>query len=224
MKDIPEHKISVAIADDHALFRKGLIGLLEDIDFIDEIHEASNGQELLQLLADVSPLPDMVLLDLRMPEMDGVEATERIQELYPSIKIIILTMQDDEGLIMHLIEKGISSYLLKNVEPDELELVISTLREHDYFFNEKLSSLVVKALHSKGKKMPAMYSDDLFSERELEVLRLICEEFTAAEIAEKLCISKRTVDGHRTALLEKSGVRNIVGLVIYAVRNGIYKI
>jgi DNA-binding NarL/FixJ family response regulator len=224
MKDLPDHKISVAIADDHALFRKGLIGLLEDIEFIGNIYEASNGKELLDLLSETSPLPDMVLLDLRMPVMDGVEATERIQELFPSVKIIILTMQDDEGMILHLIEKGINSFLLKNVEPDELEMVISRLRERDYYFNEKLSSLVVKAIHSKGKKLPVMYSEDLFSERELEILRLICEEYTAAEIAEKLCVSKRTVDGHRYTLLEKSGARNVVGLVIYAVRNGLYNI
>jgi len=145
-------KIVVAVADDHALFRKGLIMLLEDIDFVGKIYEAADGLELLGLLETAEFLPDVILLDLRMPVMDGVEATEKIRELYPSIKIIILTMQDDENFIVFMIEKGISGYMLKNVEPDELEKALSVLRYKDFYFNEKLADLVFRALHSKGRK------------------------------------------------------------------------
>lgn len=217
-------KLNIAVADDHALFRKGLIGILEDFGFVEHIYEASDGLELIELLKIADPLPEIVLLDLRMPVMDGVEATEKIKELFPGIKIIILTMQDDESFILHMIEKGINSFLLKNVEPEELERVIKTLQTREYYFNEKLSNLVVKALYSKGKKATSIYYDSLFTEREIEILRLICEELTNQEIADKLNVSKRTIDGHRTSLFEKSGAKNTAGLVIYAVKNGIYKI
>lgn len=224
MDNILTKKITVAVADDHALFRKGLVGLLQDFGFVDQVYEASNGLELIELLKKADPLPQIVLLDLRMPVMDGVEATEIIKELFPDIKIIILTMQDDENFILHMIEKGINSYLLKNVEPDELERVMISLQNREYYFNEKLSSLVVKALYTKGKKQNAIYHDSLFTEREMEVLKLICEELTNQEIADKLNVSKRTIDGHRSALFEKSGAKNTAGLVIFAVKNGIYKI
>jgi DNA-binding NarL/FixJ family response regulator len=133
-------------------------------------------------------------------------------------------MQDDESFILHMIEKGINSFLLKNVEPEELERVIKTLQTREFYFNEKLSDMVVKALYSKGKKTSSIYYDSLFTEREIEILKLICEELTNQEIADKLNVSKRTIDGHRTSLFEKSGVKNTAGLVIYAVKNGIYKI
>ncbi len=224
MDNIITKKITIAVADDHALFRKGLVGLLEDFGFVEHVYEASNGLELIELLKIADPLPEIVLLDLRMPVMDGVEATEKIKELFPGIKIIILTMQDDESFILHMIEKGINSFLLKNVEPEELERVIKTLQTREYFFTQKLSNLVLKALYSKGKKTTSIYYDSLFTDREIEVLKLICEEMTNQEIADKLNVSKRTIDGHRTALFEKSGAKNTAGLVIYAVKNGIYKI
>lgn len=224
MGNITTKKITIAVADDHALFRKGLVGLLEDFGFVEHVYEASNGLELIELLKIADPLPEIVLLDLRMPVMDGVEATEKIKELFPGIKIIILTMQDDESFILHMIEKGINSFLLKNVEPEELERVIKTLQTREYFFTEKLSNLVLKALYSKGKKTTSIYYDSLFTDREIEVLKLICEEMTNQEIADKLNVSKRTIDGHRTALFDKSGAKNTAGLVIYAVKNGVYKI
>jgi two-component system, NarL family, response regulator DegU len=224
MDNITTKKITIAVADDHALFRKGLVGLLEDFGFVEHVYEAANGLELIELLKIADPLPEIVLLDLRMPVMDGVEATEKIKELFPEVKIIILTMQDDESFILHMIEKGINSFLLKNVEPEELERVIKTLQTREFYFNEKLSDMVVKALYSKGKKTSSIYYDSLFTEREIEILKLICEELTNQEIADKLNVSKRTIDGHRTSLFEKSGVKNTAGLVIYAVKNGIYKI
>lgn len=156
--------------------------------------------------------------------MDGVETTEKLKELYPEIKIVILTMQDDESLIIHLIEKGINGYLLKNVEPEELEKALLTLMRKDYYFNQKLSEIVMKGLFTKGRKPSGIFYESLFTERELEVLRLICEEYTNAEIADKLNVSRRTIESHRNNLIEKSGVKNAAGLVVYAIRNGIYKI
>ncbi len=216
--------ITLAIADDHSLFRKGLVALLEDFGFVHRIYEASNGLELLDVIKCAETLPEIVLLDLRMPVMDGVETTEKLKELYPEIKIVILTMQDDESLIIHLIEKGINGYLLKNVEPEELEKALLTLMRKDYYFNQKLSEIVMKGLFTKGRKPSGIFYESLFTERELEVLRLICEEYTNAEIADKLNVSRRTIESHRNNLIEKSGVKNAAGLVVYAIRNGIYKI
>jgi DNA-binding NarL/FixJ family response regulator len=216
-------KIPVAVADDHSLFRKGLVSLLEEQEFIGNIYEASNGQELLEIIEQADPKPGLVLLDVRMPVMDGVEATEKIRALYPDMKIIILTMQDDENFIVFMIEKGINGYLLKNVEPEELEKALEMLRTRDIYFNEKLSELVLRTLQSKGRRPNGIYYDSLFTERELEVIRLICEEYTNAEIADKLNVSKRTVEGHRTLIFEKAGVKNTAGLVLFAVRNGIVK-
>ncbi len=223
MDNLVSRKINIAVADDHVLFRKGLVGLLEDFEFVGHVSEASDGLELIELLKVASPMPDVVLLDLRMPVMDGMEATDKIREMFPDLKIIILTMQDDENLIVYLIEKGINGYLLKDVEPDELEKALLTLRGRDYYFNEKLTDLMVKGLFLKGRKPAGIYYETLFSEREQEVLRLICEEYTNAEMAEKLNVSKRTIDSHRNSLLEKSGAKNAAGLVLFAVRNGIVK-
>lgn len=224
MEKIENKHITLAIADDHSLFRKGLVALLEDFGFVDRIYEASNGLELLDFIKCAETKPEIVLLDLRMPVMDGVETTEKLKELYPEIKIVILTMQDDESLIIHLIEKGINGYLLKNVEPEELEKALLTLMRKDYYFNQKLSEIVMKGLFTKGRKPTGIFYESLFTERELEVLRLICEEYTNAEIADKLNVSRRTVESHRNNLIEKSGVKNAAGLVVYAIRNGIYKI
>jgi DNA-binding NarL/FixJ family response regulator len=123
-----------------------------------------------------------------------------------------------------MIEKGINSYLLKNVDPDELKKVITILHTKEYFFNEKLSSLVVKALYSKGQKVTREEYCNTLTEREMEVLALICEELTSAEIAEKLFVSRRTIEGHRNSLFEKTGAKNTVGLVLFAIRNGIIAI
>ena len=209
-------KINIVITDDHKLFRKGIIALLEDFDFVGEINEASNGAELLELLSNLKTLPDIILLDLRMPVMDGVEAQQKITKLYPSIKIIILTMEDDEQYILHLISEGVNGYLLKNADPDEMEKAILRVHENGYYFSEDISSLVLKNLN-KTEKAEAVFNPD-FSERELDVLELICKEYTNAEIAEAFDVSIRTAEGYRHKLVEKAGAKNIAGLVVLALR------
>jgi len=213
-------KINVIITDDHKLFRKGIIALLEDFDFIGETYEASNGAELLALLAKMKTLPDVILLDLRMPVMDGVEAHKKIRKLYPEIKVIILTMEDDEQYILHLISEGVNGYLLKNADPDEMEKAILKVVENGYYFSENISTMVVKGMVKKDITEALPNLD--FSERELQILELICKEFTAAEIAEKLNLSARTVEGYRQKLIDKSGVKNVAGLVIFAVKNSLF--
>lgn len=213
-------KINVTITDDHKLFRKGIIALLDDFDFIGETNEASNGAELLVLLAKIKTLPDVILLDLRMPVMDGVEAHKQIRKLYPEIKVIILTMEDDEQYILHLISEGVNGYLLKNADPDEMEKALLKVVENGYYFSESISTLVVKGMAKKDTGESALIPD--LNERELQILELICKEFTAAEIAEELNLSVRTVEGYRQKLIDKSGVKNIAGLVIFAVKHNLF--
>ena len=215
MKD---ERISVVIADDHKLFRKGIRSLLEEFHFISKIYEAGNGLELLELLKLLDSLPQVILLDIQMPVMDGAEVHKRIRKLYPDMKVIILTMEDDEQFITYMISEGVNGYLLKNAEPEELEEAIQKVYINGFYFPASMSMLVIKSASQKKIEKPNLPD---FSERELEVLELICREFTAPEIAEKLEISHRTVEGHRRKLLEKSGVKNIAGLVMYAVKNNL---
>ena len=209
-------KINIAIADDHKLFRKGIIALLSDFDFIGEISEAANGAELLELLGEMKNLPDVILLDLRMPVMDGVEAQQRIRILYPDIKIIILTMEDDEQYILHLISEGVNGYLLKNADPDEMELAILKVVKNGYYFSDDISALVIRNLKKK-EKTETVFNPD-FTERELQALELICKEYSNAEIATAMDISIRTAEGYRLKLVEKSGAKNIAGLVVLALK------
>ena len=211
------NKINIVITDDHKLFRKGIIALLEDFDFIGEIGEASNGAELLTLLAGMENLPDVILLDLRMPVMDGVEAQQKIRSLYPGVKVIILTMEDDEQYILHLISEGVNGYLLKNADPDEMENAIVKVVEKGFYFSDNISSLVIQNLKKK-EKTDANFNPD-FTERELQILELICREFSNGEIADMMKISIRTAEGYRQKLVDKSGAKNIAGLVVLALKN-----
>ncbi len=209
-------KINIIITDDHKLFRKGIIALLEDFDFIGEINEASNGAELLALLSDMNTLPDVILLDLRMPVMDGVEAQQKIRILYPDIKVIILTMEDDEQYILHLISEGVNGYLLKNADPDEMEIAIKKVVKNGFYFSDDISLMVMKNLNKK-EKAETIFNPD-FNERELQVLELICKEYSNGEIAEAFDVSIRTAEGYRQKLIEKSGAKNIAGLVVLALK------
>lgn len=211
-----KNEIKIVIADDHKLFRKGIIALLSDFDFIGEINEASNGVELLELLANMELLPDVILLDLRMPVMDGVEAQQKIRNLYPDIKVIILTMEDDEQYILHLISEGVNGYLLKNADPDEMENAILKVVENGYCFSDDISAILIENLKKKGKTDVVFKPD--FTERELKVLELICKEYSNGEIAKAMNISIRTAEGYRLKLVEKAGAKNIAGLVILSLK------
>jgi DNA-binding NarL/FixJ family response regulator len=210
--------IEVVIADDHKLFRKGIRSLLEEFPLVSKVYEAGNGMELLELLIQLDSLPEIILLDIQMPVMNGIEAQKKIRKLYPLQKVIVLTMEDDEQFITHMISEGVNGYLLKDAEPDELEEAIVKVVKNDFYFPPGLAQLVLKNTRQKNHLKQNLPE---FSERELEVLDLICREFTAPEIAEKLEISPRTVEGHRRKLLEKSGTKNIAGLVVFALKNNL---
>ena len=212
-----EQKINVVITDDHKLFRKGIAALLSDFDFIGKIYEAGKGVELLSLLKILNPLPDVILLDIRMPEMDGIAAQKKVRALYPNIKIIILSMEDDEPIVLYLIEKGVNGYLLKNADPDEMEFALKKVVSEDFYFSNYLSELIVKNVAKKNTKKYKGAGE--LTKRELYVLELICKQHTAEEIADKLNLSVRTIEGYRRKLLDKTKSKNMAGLVVYALKN-----
>ena len=212
-----QKKAGVIITDDHKLFRKGLAALLSDFDFIEVIGEAGNGMELLDLLTTANSKTHIILLDLHMPVMDGPEVLQEIKNLYPEIKVIILTMEDDQQMIAHLVDEGVNGYLLKSADPNEMEMALKKVIQNDFYFSDSISTLVMKELlnHKNGQK-PFEIKLTL---REQEVLTLICKELTAAEIADQLFLSVRTVEGYRAKLLSKTQTKNMAGLVLYAVKN-----
>lgn len=211
--------ITYIIADDHKVFRQGLRYALNSDSALKCIGEAENGIQLLQLLGSITP--DVVLLDMKMPEMDGMEATKAIKEKHPATKIIVLTMYDDENFVLHMLDMGVNGYLIKNAEPEEIIRAIYTVHENDYYFNDMVSKLMLKTIVKKKQVQQRTKDNIQLNDKEKDILRLICNEHTNAEIAEKVFLSQRTVEGIRSSLLEKIGVRNTAGLVVYAVKNGI---
>lgn len=212
-------KIKIGTADDHNLFRIGLSTLLEENPEFEIVLQANNGHVLLEAIPKANP--DIILLDLKMPVMDGIEAAEVIRSEYPGIRLIALSGYDREDFIIHMMEKGIHGFLNKNSEPEEVETAIYSVMENGFYFNDHVSRVMLKALLIKKRITPSFNEDAELSEREQEVLELICQEYTNREISLKLCISVRTVEGYRTSLLKKVGARNTAGLVVFAYKNGI---
>lgn len=211
--------IKLAIADDYKIYREGIkIGLAKD-DRIEVLFEADNGEELLAKIKECEP--DVIIMDLKMPLLDGLEATKYIREHYPAIKVLVVTMYEDEKFIIHLMEHGANGYLVKNSEPEEIHKAIYSVFETGYYFNDLLNKALLKKLTIRQNIKPTFNNDVDFTERELEVLRLICEEKTAAEIGKEIYLSPRSVEGIRQRLIEKVGVRNSAGLVMFAVKHGI---
>lgn len=212
--------INIAIADDQVLFRKGLVSILEREPDFNFLFEADNGQMLLDFLSSTEILPDIIILDLSMPVLNGVDAMKIIHKNYPGIKVIVLSVYSENRFVTHLLDLGISGYLFKNAEPDEVKSAIRHVLEKELFFNEALKQALIHKVNSKRTKIFIQNNaPSLLSPREIEVLKLICDQKTTTEISEELFISVRTVDGHRNNLIEKTGVKNTAGLVVYAVKN-----
>jgi DNA-binding NarL/FixJ family response regulator len=210
--------ITVGIADDHKIFRKGVILSLRPYTNISFIFEAENGEDLLEKLQGEQP--DIVLLDLRMPGKDGIETTKEISKRFPHIRILILTMYEDERFVSHLMENGANGYLLKNADPAEIKKAIMEVMARGYYLNNFVNRVLLKK-SAKNKAIPSLNTEINISEKEKEVIRLLCLEFTASEIAQKMEISARTVESVKDRLMERFGLKNTAGLVFYAVKNNL---
>ncbi|AMP98433.1 LuxR family transcriptional regulator [Pedobacter cryoconitis] len=211
--------IKIAIADDYAIFRDGLkVGLNQD-KAMEVVLEAGNGTELLDGLAQQKV--DVILMDLRMPGMDGMEATKQIKKHYEHIRIIAVTLHDEDSFVIHLMEIGAHAYLLKDANPVEIREAIYAVHLNGYYFNDLVNKALLKKIITKGNFKPTFKHKIELSERELEVLQLICDEKTAIEIGTEIFLSPRSVEGIKQRLIDKIGVRNTAGLVLFAVKNGL---
>lgn len=211
--------IKVAIADDHKIFRKGVILSLRSYSNIKFVLEADDGDELIEKIPEFEP--DVILCDLKMPNKDGIDTTKIISKQFPNIRVIILTMYEDERFVGHLMDCGAAGYLLKNTDPAEIKKAITDVVRTGFYLNPFVNKVLIKKKYSKQKFNPTLTSEIVLSEREKEVLTLVCMEFTASEIAGKMDISARTVEAIKDRLMERFGVKNSVGLVFYAMKNSL---
>ncbi|MCL7755083.1 response regulator transcription factor [Polaribacter sp. Z022] len=218
-------KINIVIVDDEQLFRSGIRFLLDREQEFNVIFEAENGKELVEFLSKTEEFPDVILMDLKMPEMNGVEATKIIHKTHPDIKIIALTSYDGKSFITNMIDVGASSYLLKNTTPKMVVHTINEVYDKGFYYDEKVLKIIHEnIISSSGKRIKSDLDKKLLSKREIDVLELICEQYTTAEIGEKLFISPRTVEGHRNNLLLKTQSKNVAGLVIYGIQKKLIEI
>jgi two-component system, NarL family, response regulator DegU len=214
-------EFKVYIADDHTLFRKAMVNLLLTFERVTQVRDAENGKELLALIKN-SP-PDVAIVDLQMPIMDGAETCENIINKYPDVKIIVLTMHDSGKFILQMMEMGVHAFLLKSSEPEELKKAIYAVVEKDFYHNDLVAAALRRNVKEKKTRPKHMFDPVELTEREKEILLLICEELTMKEIGQRLFLSENTVRNHRVNIMEKIGVNNIVGLVKYAYDSGLVK-
>jgi DNA-binding NarL/FixJ family response regulator len=209
-------KIKVYLADDHNVVRKSMLRLLTTFDKVEIVKGASNGKELLKLIEEDSP--DAVILDVEMPIMGGIETAKIIANKYPSIKILVLTMHNEAVFVNKLLDIGVHGFLSKSAEPDEVEKALLSIIEKDYYKNE----IVKKALETNYIRENENTSR--LTNREIEILLLICNDLTSGEISERLQISEKTFFNHRANILDKTKSRSNVGLIRYAITHGYFKL
>jgi DNA-binding NarL/FixJ family response regulator len=214
------NEIRIIVADDHKLFRKGLISILSDLPQVSVIAEAENGEQLLNILKTTPT--DIVLLDLRMPLMDGYEVLAIVKSKFPTVKAIVISMFDAESHIVNAIEAGAKGFLTKDSDPEEIAIAIESVFYNNFYFNEKSNIAMLNRLLKRSNINPHFNDNGTpLLETELNILKLICEELTSEEIAKRVFLSKKRVDAIRLELMKKIGVSNVAGLVLYAVRNNI---
>ncbi len=216
--------INVALVDDQVLFREGIASLIKNEAGFSLTMEADNGLDFLSKLKKTDDLPDILLMDMEMPGMDGMQLNDELRKNFPSIKVIVLSVHAGERLMARMIHAGACGYLLKNCNKEELLNAIQSVFNNGFYITPGvLKAIQSPAANAKGITNIQSIPIDI-SQREKEVLQLICEEFSNAEIAEKLFISVRTVDGHRNNLLAKTGCHNTAGLVLFAVKHRLFEV
>jgi DNA-binding NarL/FixJ family response regulator len=218
MRESNKEMIKVLIADDHKIFRDGLKSLMEGESDIKVIGDAADGNQVLLLLQNLQP--DVILMDISMGEAGGIATTQIVREKYPDIKVLVLSMHSESSYILKMLELGASGYMLKDAGKAEMLSAIRTVASGNSYYSSAVSAKLVEALTRRNKAVTKR--DDIpLTPRELEMLKLIAEEYSNQEIANKLFISIRTVDTHKRNLLEKLKVKNTAGLVKYALKKGL---
>lgn len=210
-----EH-IKIALADDHNLFRKGMEELIEDFDNMEVLYSVPNGQELINKLSS-GKLPDVCLLDINMPELNGFETARKIKEQWPDIKILAVSVYDSEFNIIGMLRAGAGGYILKDAQPDVLRKAIEGIYENGFYHSELVTGKILHRMISQ----PQEVTTTQLNEKQVQFLKLCCSEMTYREIADNMGISHRTIDGFRDQLFEKLNIKSRTGLVMYALKTGI---
>lgn len=214
---------TILIVDDHKIFREGLIFMISKMSGFEVIGEASNGQELLEMAENIDV--DIVVMDIAMPGIDGIIATSKLLEKKPGIKIIALTMFTDEEYYVKMIQAGVSGYILKESGKDELAIALNKVAAGESYFSQKILQNIILNLNNPGQLVRQTTDQNIkLTRRETEILTLICKGLSNAEISEKLFLSLRTIEGHKSNLFSKTGVKNSISLVMYAMKNKLVEI
>ncbi|OJW05063.1 MAG: response regulator transcription factor [Chitinophagaceae bacterium] len=219
---IPSNKIKVALVDDHVLLRKGLAALVNSFDDFTVVFEADNGQDMQQKIK-TDNLPDLVLLDINMPKMDGYASAQWLKQTYPLVKIMALSMYDNENAVIRMFKAGARGYILKDCEPPELKTALLSVIEKGYFYSELVTGKLIHSINKLEEDADIRNIVQL-NDKEIQFLKLACTELTYKEIAEQMYLSPRTIDGYRDALFEKLQIKTRVGLVMYAIKNGFVQV
>ncbi len=213
------NKVKITIVDDHKLFAQGLSKLVDSIPEFETENIFHNGEELTEYLAAGNPLSDVILLDVNMPIMDGIATMKWLKKFQPKAKVLALSLENDEKIIIQMIKSGARGYLLKDVEPSIFKLAIHTILQQGYYYTDMVTNIIVNSLDQEKPEENQIH----FKEKELVFIKKACEEKTYQEIAEEMNLAFKTIDGYRQRVFEKMGVNSRVGLVVFAVKNGIVK-
>lgn len=215
-----KQKIKVALADDHILLRKGLAGVVDSFGEYEVLFEADNGKDFTQQIKKHGE-PDIVLMDINMPEMDGYATAQWLRQHHPLVNVIALSMYDNENAIIRMFKAGAKGYILKDSEPPELKKALDSVHQKGYYYSELVTGRLIHSINKMDDGNNEVKTFNDLNDREIEFLKYACTEMTYKEIAEKMFLSPRTIDGYRDTLFEKLEIKTRVGLVMYAIRNGI---
>lgn len=223
------NKIKIGLIEDQFLFRQGMKAILSAWPEINVVFESAEGYTVLEKLKSIMEIPQVMLVDLSLPpqgqkEFSGKEVTVALLKYFPDMKVIILSAHEDENFIAQLIENGAHGYLIKDCDPEEVHEAIVSVFTKGSYINVRTLKAIQNNIGRKTKLRSKITTNELLTKREEEILQLICEQHTTDEIAEKLFLSPKTVNGHRNNLLEKTGAKNVAGLVIYAIKNGLVEV
>ncbi|MFZ6014331.1 MAG: response regulator transcription factor [Bacteroidota bacterium] len=218
-------KNRIALVDDHQLFRDGLSAIVNGFSEFQVILEADNGKDFIAKLRDDN-LPDIALLDINMKEMDGFQTAEWLKAYHPNIKVLALSMYEDENSVIRMMRLGARGYILKDIRKQELHQALCLLAEKGYYYTELVTGKLIHAINNIDRESSQDTLKDLIAlnQKEIEFLKLVCSELTYKEIAEKMCLSPHTIDGYRDNLFQKLNVHSRVGLVLYAIKRRIFRV